>query len=170
MGEIPLHRDERIQNVEITETTSEATPLIPLSRTDHQMERPDLDIRGFLMLGSDGEAMGRVEELLLEADERTIDRSQPLFHAEYAVVRFTDGAGLRQWVLVPMAVIKEVNRSERQVTVREPAKLACQQTYGFRAPDEITPHDEQEVYTLWEVEPRWNRSGRGPRNLEEKRR
>jgi hypothetical protein len=170
MGEIPLHRRERVQNVEVTETVSEPTPLIPLSRTSHQLENPALDIRGYLMLGSDGKPMGRVEELLLEADPRVIDRGQPLFHVEYAAVRYTDNAGLQQWILVPMAVIKEIRRDDRVVLVREPAQIACSQAYGFRAPDELTLEDEQEIYALWEVEPRWARSGRGPRRLVEERR
>ncbi len=170
MGEIPLHRGERVQNVELTEIASEPVPLIPLSRTDHQLENPELDIRGYVMYGADGEAMGRVEELLLQADERAIDRGLPLFHAEYAAVRYTDGAGLKQWVLVPMAVIKEIDREGQRVVVRDPARLACQQAYGFRAPDELTLEDEQEIYAFWEVEPRWARSGRGPRKLVEERR
>lgn len=170
MGEIPLHRRERVQNVEITETASEPTPLIPLSKTSHQLENPALDIRGYLMLGSDGKPMGRVEELLLEADPRVIDRGQPLFHAEYAAVRYTDNAGLQQWVLVPMAVIKEIRSEDRIAIAREPAQIACSQAYGFRAPDELTLEDEQEVYAFWEVEPRWNRSGRGPRRLVQERR
>ncbi len=170
MGKILLNRGERVQNTEITEVTSEPMPLIPLSRTDHQLENPALDIRGYLMLGSDGQPMGRVEELLLDADRRTTDRGLPLFHAEYAAVRYTDNAGLRQWVLVPMAVIKEIRPDEQQAIVRDPARLACQQAYGFRAPDDLTLEDEQEIYAFWEVEPRWNRSGRGPRNLVEERR
>jgi hypothetical protein len=170
MGDMSLSRGPRVQNVELTEITSEPTPLIPLSRTDHQLEDPDLDIRGYVMYGSDGEPIGRVEELLLEADRRTIDRGLPLFHAEYAAVRYTDGAGLQQWILVPMAVVKERHPEEGKVIVRLPAKLACQQAHGFRAPDEISLEDEQEVYAFWEVEPRWARSGRGPRPLVEQRR
>ncbi len=170
MGEIILNRGERVQNTEVTETISEPMPLIPLSRTDHQMENPALDVRGFLMVGSDGQAMGRVDELLLDADQRASDRGAPLFHAEYAAVRYTDGAGLQQWVLVPMAVVKDIRVDERIVVVREPARIACSQAYGFRAPDELTQEDEQEIYAFWEVEPRWNRSGRGPRDLVEKRR
>ncbi|HOG47757.1 MAG TPA: hypothetical protein PLJ35_01765 [Anaerolineae bacterium] len=170
MGEIPLNRGERVQNVEITEVGSEPMPLIPLSKTDHQLEEPGLDVRGYLMLGSDGQPMGRVEEILLDADRRAIDRGLPLFHVEFAAVRYTDNAGLQQWVLVPMAVVKQIDHEQRQVTVRLPAKLACQQAYGFRAPDEISLEGEQEVYAFWEVEPRWARSGRGPRELVEKRR
>ncbi len=170
MGEMLLHRDERVQNVEVTEVASEPTPLIPLSRTDHRLEDPGLDIRGYLMYGADGEPMGRVEELLLEADERASDRGRPLFHAEYAAVRYTDNAGLEQWVLVPTAVIKEIDHEGRRVVVRDPARLACQQAYGFRAPDELTREDEQEIYAYWEVEPRWMRSGRGPRKMVEERR
>jgi len=170
MGEIELHRGERVQNVEVTETVSEPTPLIPLSRTSHKLENPALDIRGFLMLGSDGKPVGRVEELLLEADPRTVDRGQPLFHVEYAAVRFTDNAGLRQWILVPMAVIKEIRHNDRIVIVRDPAQIACSQAYGFRAPDELALEDEQEIYAFWEIEPRWARAGRGPRPLFQERR
>lgn len=170
MGEIPLSRGERVQNVEITEVGSEPMPLIPLSKTDHQPEEPGLDVRGYLMLGSDGQPMGRVEEMLLDADRRAADRGLPLFHIEFAAVRYTDRAGLRQWVLVPMAVVKQIDHEQRQVIVRLPAKLACEQAYGFRAPDEISFEDEQQVYAYWEIEPRWMRSGRGPRDLVEKRR
>ncbi len=170
MGEITLHRGERVQNVEVTEVVSEPMPLIPLSKTNHQLENPELDIRGYTMYGADGEPMGRVEELLLDADRRSTDRGLPLFHAEYAAVRYTDNAGLRQWVLVPMAVVKEIDAHERRVVVRDPARLACQQAYGFRPPDELTLEDEQEIYAFWEVEPRWARSGRGPRELVEQRR
>lgn len=170
MGEIPLHRDGRVQNVEVTEITAEPTPLVPLSRTRHRPENPELDIRGYLMFGSDGMAMGRVEEILLEADQRTEDRGSPLYHMEYAVVRYTDTPGRQQWILVPMAVIKETHPEERRVVVRGPARQACEGAYPFRAPDELTPENEQEIYALWEVAPRWERSGRGPRPLVEERR
>lgn len=170
MGEIPLSRDGRVQNTEVTEITEEATPLIPLSRTKHRPERPELDVRGYLMFGSDGQVMGRVEEILLEADERTEDRGMPLYHMEYAVVRYTEAAGTRQWILVPMAVIKEIDAEKRQVTVRGPAREACQEAQLFRAPDDLTPQNEQEIYAFWDVLPRWQRSGRSPRNMVQDRR
>ncbi len=170
MPEIPLSRDGRVQNVEVAEVTSEPTPLISLSRTKHKPENPRLDVRGYLMFGSDGQAMGRVEDILLEADPRIEDRGMPLYHMEYAVVRFMQAAGTRQWILVPMAVIKEIDPKKRQVRVRGPAREACQEAQLFRAPDELTPEDEQEIYALWDVSPRWERSGRGPRNLVEDRR
>lgn len=170
MGEMPLSRDGRVQNTEVTETTAEDMPLIPLSRTKHRPERPELDVRGYLMFGSDGQVMGRVEEILLEADERTEDRGMPLYHMEYAVVRYTEAAGTRQWILVPMAVIKEIDAEKRQVTVRGPAREACQETQLFRAPDDLTPQNEQEIYAFWDVLPRWQRSGRSPRNMAQDRR
>jgi hypothetical protein len=170
MENIPLHRDGRVQNVEVTETVIEATPLISLTHSNHQPENPDLDVRGYLMVGDDGRPMGRVEDILLEADRRAADRVEPLFHMEYAVIRYTDAAGLEQRLLVPMAVVKRAIPEERKVVVRGPAREACQQAYGFREPDEMSPQDEQEIYTLWEVEPRWARSGRGPRELAEQRR
>jgi len=165
-----INRGDRVQNVELTEITSEPTPLIPLSKTKHRPENPALDIRGYLMYGSDGRIMGRVEEILLDADRRTEDRGSPLYHMEYAVVRYITRAGAQQWILVPMAVIKEIHSEKRQVIVREPARLACQEAFVFRAPDELTPENEQEIYTFWDVEPRWARSGRGPRRLVEERR
>lgn len=170
MSKTPINRGDRIQNVEITELTEEPSPLIPLSRTRHKPENPALDIRGYLMYGSDGEVMGRVEEILLDADRASEDRGLPLYHMEYAVVRFTLAAGTEQWILVPMAVIKEVHPSDRRVVVRGPAKLACQEMASFRGPDELTPEHEQEIYAFWEVEPRWQRSGRSPRRLVEERR
>ena len=170
MPEIPISRDERVQNVEITEITGEPTPLLPLSQTAHRLENPNLDIRGYLMFGSDGQAMGRVEDILLEADRRTADRGRPLFHMEYAVVGYTDPAGIRQFVLVPMGAIKEINHEGRRVTVRDPARQSCQQPYGFRGPDALTREAEAEIYAFWEVEPRWQRSGRGPRRLVQERR
>ncbi|MDI7277808.1 MAG: hypothetical protein QME94_17650 [Anaerolineae bacterium] len=170
MGRTPINRDGRVQNVEITEITEEPTPLIPLSRTGHQPENPALDVRGYLMYGSDGQVMGRVDEILLDADRLTEDRGLPLYHMEYAVVRFTQAAGTQQWILVPMAAIKEVNPRKRRVVVRGPARLACQEALSFRAPDELTPEHEQEIYAFWEVQPRWQRSGRSPRRLVEERR
>ena len=170
MPEIIIHRDGRVENQEIAELTAEPTPLVALSHTRHQPEDPRLDIRGFLMVGSDGEAMGRVEDILLEADERTADRWAPLYHMEYAVVRYTAAAGTSHWVLVPMAVIKDIDQHARRVVVRGPARLLCQEAQPFRSPDDLTPTDEQEVYALWEVEPRWQRSGRGPRALRQERR
>jgi hypothetical protein len=170
MADVPVYRDGRVQNVEVVEAVVEATPLIALSRTEHKPENPDLDVRGYLMYGSDGQVMGRVEEVLLEADRRTEDRSAPLYHIEFAVVRYTTDAGARQWIVVPMAAIKEIHAQERKVVVREPANWACQEAFSFRAPDELSPEDEQEVYALWEIEPRWMRSGRGPRRLVEERR
>jgi hypothetical protein len=165
-----LHRGERVQNVEVTEVSAEPTPLIPMSRTSHQPENPRLDIRGYLIYGSDGVVMGRVEEILLEADRRTKDRGMPLYHLAYAVVGYVAGAGTRQWLLVPIALVKETDPEERKAIIREPAKQACQEPYLFRAPDDLAPEGEQEVYAVWEVLSRWERSGRGPRALVEKRR
>ncbi len=165
-----LHRDGRVQNTEVTEVTAEATPLIPMSRTDHIPENPEYDVRGYLMFGSDGKAMGRVDEILLEADRRSEDRELPLFHMQYAVVRYTADAGTQQWVLVPMGEIKTVNHDERTVTVRDPAQIACQEAYLFRAPDNLEQEEDQEVYAVWESISRWDRSGRGPRDLVERRR
>ena len=170
MANIPIHRDGRVQNVQVGEMVVEATPLLALSRTEHRPENPDLDIRGYLMYGSDGQVMGRVEEILLEADRRTEDRGSPLYHMEFAVVHYLTAAGAWQWILVPMAAIKEIDRERRRVVVREPANWACREAFGFRAPDELTPQEEQEIYALWEIEPRWMRSGRGPRRLVEERR
>ena len=170
MGEIPINRDGRIQNNEVMEVTSIPNPLIPMSKTEHKPENPALDVRGYLMLGSDGQAMGRVEEILLEANRQSMDRGEPLYHMEYAVVSYTDEAGLKQWILVPMAVIKATDPKKRIVVVRGPARTACQEAYSFRAPDQVTQEDEQEVYAFWDVEPRWARSGRSPRNMVEQRR
>ncbi|MGQ9683035.1 MAG: hypothetical protein ACUVX9_10890 [Anaerolineae bacterium] len=170
MPEIILHRDARVENVEITELSAEPTPLVALSRSRHQLEDPRLDVRGYLMIGSDGQPMGRIEDILLEADERTADRGAPLYHTEYAVVRYSSTAGTSLFVLVPMAVIKDIDQQRRRVVVRGPARLLCQEAQPFRSPDELTPADEQEVYALWEVEPRWQRSGRGPRALRQERR
>ncbi len=160
----------RVENVEIYETTEEPTALVPLSQTEHRPENPSLDIRGYLMFGSDGEAMGRVEDILLEADRRTESRGLPLYHLEYAVVRYTDNEGIGQWILVPMAVVKEISTEDRRVTVRGPARLACQQAISFRGPDDLSRRDEEVIYAFWEVEPRWQRSGRGPQEMAEKRR
>ncbi len=170
MARIQINRDGRVQNVEITELTEEPMPLVPLSQTEHRPENPALDIRGYLMLGADGEAMGRVEDILLEADRRSEDRGTPLYHMEYAVVRYTGEAGTQQYVLVPMAVVKEANPRKRIAIVRGPARQACQEALLFRPPDELTMEDEREIYAFWEVLPRWQRSGRGPQNLVEERR
>lgn len=165
-----VHRDGRAENVEVVEATAEPMPLIPLSRTSHRPENPDLDVRGYLMYGSDGEAMGRVVEVLLDADQLTEDRGLPLYHTAYAVVSYTTRAGTSQWLLVPMAMIKATNHDERIVMVREPAKLACQEAYTFHSPDELVEEGDQEVYAVWESLSRWDRSGRGPRRLVEERR
>lgn len=165
-----LHRDVRVRNVEITEETAEPIPLIPLSRTDHQPENPKMDVRGYLMVGSDGEAMGRVTEILLEADRLTEDRGLPLYHMEYALVRYASEAGTQEWVMVPMAMIKTIDSERRVVTMRDPAKLACQEAYTFRAPDNIEEEEDQEVWAVREALSRWDRSGRGPRGLVERRR
>lgn len=165
-----LHRGDRVQNTEVTEVTSEPMPLIPLSRTDHKPENPEYDVRGFLMYGSDGKAMGRVDEILLEAGQRSEDRELPLFHMQYAVVRYITDAGAQQWVLVPMALIKTIDREGRTVTVQDPAQIACQEAFLFRAPDNVEAEGDQEVYAVWDSLSRWERSGRGPRRLVERRR
>jgi hypothetical protein len=157
MSNIPLQRPMRHG---AAEDRPEAIPLISLNKSHRQPENPALDIRGYLMLGSDGQAMGRVEDLLMEVDERVIDRGLPLEHLEYAVVRYTDGAGVLQSVLVPMAVVKETNPTERKVIIRGPAREACQEAFSFRPPDELSMATEEEVYAFWEVEPRWRRMGK----------
>lgn len=170
MPTININRDDRVQNVEMADLTDEPMPLLPLSQTKHQPENEGLDIRGYLMYGSDGQVMGRVEDILLEADRRAEDREWPLFHMEYAVLRYSEPAGTDQYILVPMAVVKEINHDERRVVVRGPASQACQQPYGFQAPDSLTREAEEEIFAFWEVEPRWARSGRGPRRMVEDRR
>ncbi len=148
----------------------DATPLIPLSQSRHRPENPALDVRGYLMLGSDGQVMGRVEDILLEADQRTEDRGAPLYHMEYAVVRYQDAEGLEQRILVPMAVVKETHPQERKVVVRGPAREACQEAFNFRAPDSLKREDEEEIYSFWDVLPRWQRSARAPDTLFNRRR
>ncbi len=154
MVNTPINRERRHG---VAELTAEPTPLVPLSQVEGRPRNEELDIRGFLMYGSDGQVMGRVEELLLEADQRTADRGLPLFQVEYAVVRFTDEAGIREWILVPMAAVKETIPEERKVIVRGPARELCEAAYPFHQPDEISPADEEEIYAFWEVEPRWRR-------------
>lgn len=159
-----------LANTEVEAETIEPTPLVPLSATEHKPENPDLDIRGYLMYASDGQVMGRVEDILLEADRRTADRGSPLYHMEYAVVRYREAAGTQQWLLVPMAVIKETHHQKRRVVVRDPSPQACQQALAFVAPYDLHPEEERAIYAFWEIEPRWARSGRSPIREAERRR
>lgn len=165
-----IHSNEGPGDQPPVQVTAEPTPLLRLSEVVHQPENPALDVRGYLMYGSDGQVMGRVEDILLEADRRTIDRGSPLYHMEYAVVRFVDSAGLEQRILVPMAVIKETDPQERKVVVRGTVREACQEAFSFREPDELTEEKEREIYAYWEIEPRWRRIPRWGHRLVEQRR